>query len=343
MKKIVATLVMLCSVLFMFGSGAYAADTNAALSLTMQVGNSMMSVNGTQKEIDPGRATTPIIIGGRTLVPIRAIVEEMGGAAVWDQDSQTTTLTYENDTIQLTMNSTTAYYNGEAYTLDAAPTTINERTMLPIRFIAESFRFTVDWNPAEQVITMTKNEGPRADEPALVPQPENPAETNEPRALVVYFSATGNTKALAEKVAQAAEADLEEIVPEVPYTSADLNYNDDGCRANVEIESNIRPNIQALSVDWAQYDVILLGYPIWWGQCPPAVLSFLEGADLSDKTIMPFCTSGSSGISGSLPEIRQICSESAVTDGFRGTAATTGADIEKWLTDNAFRAIETSR
>lgn len=340
MKNVLSILKVLC-ILFTIGSAAaYAAETDTALSITMEIGNPMMTVSDAQKEIDPGQGTAPVIIDGRTLVPIRAIVEELGGTVNWQESTQTVTLTYERNDIRLTIDNTSAYFNGEAYTLDAAPTIMNNRTMLPIRFISECFEFAVNWNPAGQLITITKSEHNDAasSDPVVEPQQEDTVATNETRALVVYFSATGNTKSLAEKIAEASGANLYDIVPVVSYTSEDLNYNNDNSRANQEINSDARPDIQPLSVDIEQYGVILLGYPIWWGQCPPPVLSFLESYDLSNKTIMPFCTSGGSGISGSLSKIRQLCPDSNVTAGFSGTASTTETEINAWLDNNGFFA-----
>ena len=165
--------------------------------------------------------------------------------------------------------------------------------------------------------------------------PEEPIEKPE-RVLTLFFSCTGNTHTLAEKIHIAAGGDMAEIIPAEPYTSADLNYNNSSCRANQELNSDARPAIRPLEVDVTQYDVILLGYPIWWGQCPPVVRTFLDSYDLSGKTIMPFCTSGSTGISGSLSKIRELAPDSTVTDGFRGTSSTGAAQIEEWLSDNHF-------
>ena len=236
------------------------------------------------------------------------------------------------------MDQPVAYFNNEAYTLDVAPATMNDRTMLPIRFIAERFSFHVDWNGEEQRITITgelSNSEPTK-EPVITPEPEEPPAPANAHALTICFSATGNTETLAETVAQAAGADLARIIPVEPYTSADLNYNDNSCRANQELNSDARPAIEPLEVDVSQYDVILLGYPIWWGQCPPVVRTFLDSYDLSGKTILPFCTSGGSGIGGSLSKIRELAPDSTVTDGFRGTSSTGTAQIDEWLRDNGF-------
>lgn len=339
MKKILWFLGVLCGLFTLFSAMAFAAEVNGSLSLTMQIDSPMMTVNGVQKEIDPGRGTAPVIINNRTLVPIRAIVEEMGGTVAWEESTKTARLTYENNEIRLTIESTTAYFNNEAYTLDVAPTMINNRTMLPIRFIAERFQFAVDWSQADQLITITKTlqSSGEALDPVVTPVQGESEEAQESRALVVYFSATGNTKALAEQIAEAVEADLCEIVPEEPYTSEDLDYNNDNSRANQEMNSDARPAIETLSVDLEQYDTILLGYPIWWGDCPSPVKTFLDESDLSGKTIMPFCTSGSSSISGSLSLIRQLSPDSTVTEGLRGTSSTTNEQIHSWLEDNGFQ------
>lgn len=127
------------------------------ISISMQIDNPVMTVNGEEKEIDAGRGTAPVIINDRTLVPIRAIIEEMGGTVSWEQETQTATLRYANDEIRLVVNSTTAYLNNEPNSLDTTPAVINDRTMLPIRFIAEGFKFDVDWDGATKTVTIEKN------------------------------------------------------------------------------------------------------------------------------------------------------------------------------------------
>lgn len=162
MKKIIAFFVMLVFTVTVT-TGCFAAEPvtennhTQVFLLTMQVGNPIMTVNGTESEIDPGRGTAPIIQNGRTLVPIRAIIEAMGGSVNWDEETQTVLLELEGDIITLTLGSTTAYFNETASTLDVAPVSINDRTMLPVRYIAESFRFTVDWDDETQTVTITKS------------------------------------------------------------------------------------------------------------------------------------------------------------------------------------------
>lgn len=115
------------------------------------------------------------------------------------------------------------------------------------------------------------------------------------KVLVAYFSCTNNTKGVAEIIAASVDnADLYEITPTVPYTSADLDYNTD-CRANREQNDfNARPEISGSVKNWENYDVVFLGYPIWWGNAPKIIYTFLERYDFSGKTVIPFCTSGSS-------------------------------------------------
>ena len=131
--------------------------------------------------------------------------------------------------------------------------------------------------------------------PTPVPTPEPTPAPAGGKVLVAYFSATGNTRPVAEKVAEVTGGDLFEIVPAQPYTAADLNYNTD-CRANAEQnDPNARPAIRNRVEDMGQYDAVLIGYPIWWGRAPKIIHTFLETYDLSGKTVATFCTSGGSG------------------------------------------------
>lgn len=304
-------------------------DTNNA-EIILQINNPNMTVNDTEKPID-GDGTVPVIVNGRTLLPVRAVAEEMGGTVQWDGSTKTVTLNYEEYEIKLIIDDNTAYLNGAAQILDTAPTIINERTMLPIRFIAESFKFNVNWNSEEQKITITK-----ITQPSETAVPSAPPVSDRSDRLVLYFSATGTTKALAEKVAETANADIYEIIPKIPYTSEDLNYNND-CRANSEQQDdNSRPEFEPVSVNIDDYDTIFIGYPIWWGTMPKIINTLLETYDLSGKTIMPFCTSGGSGIEASVSSIRNICPNADVKDGMRGSASTPNSQITEWLKNSNF-------
>lgn len=131
---------------------APAAD-KAVVSTTikLQIGSPVMNINGQEKSIDEN-GTVPVIQNGRTLLPVRALVEAMGGGVQWDEASKTVTLTRNNDVIRLTIGRTTAYLNNNPQTLDVAPVIINSRTMLPIRFIAERFGFDVGWNDSDSTV-----------------------------------------------------------------------------------------------------------------------------------------------------------------------------------------------
>ncbi len=132
-------------------------DTSSTndIVITMQIGNPEMTVNGSVREIDPGAGSVPVIENDRTLLPVRAVIEALGGTIEWNGDTRTATLTYGSDVIELTIDNVTAYLNGTPQTLDTAQVIINDRTMLPIRFISESFRFEVEWEASTQTITIT--------------------------------------------------------------------------------------------------------------------------------------------------------------------------------------------
>lgn len=155
------------------------------------------------------------------------------------------------------------------------------------------------------------------------------------RSIVVYFSCTGNTKAVAEEVAAQTGSELHEIVPEEPYTEEDLNYNDDSCRANVEMnDPESRPAISNTIENLSDYDTIYIGYPIWWGSLPRIMNTFFDTYDFSGKTIVPFCTSGSSSISQSVSVIREAEPEAQIKEGLQVSSA--GADdssdeVSRWI------------
>ncbi|MCH5186164.1 MAG: hypothetical protein J1F64_08580 [Oscillospiraceae bacterium] len=171
-------------------SAAVAASMSAAFAdtdteLVLQINNPIMTVNGTEKEIDPGMGTSPVIVNDRTLLPVRAVIEEVGGTVGWNAEAKEVTLTYGEDEIRLVIDSNTAYLNDEVQTLDTAPTIINDRTMLPIRFIAESFDFDVDWDGATQTVIITK-ETESEPEPTAAP-------TAEPTAIPTTNSTAAST------------------------------------------------------------------------------------------------------------------------------------------------------
>ena len=135
-------------------------------------------------------------------------------------------------------------------------------------------------------------------------------------SLVLYFSATGTTKTIAQRIASKSNSDIIEIVPKEEYKPEDLNYNSD-CRANREQnDSKARPEIKN-TIDINKYDTIYLGYPIWWGTNPKIILTLLDTYDFTNKTIIPFCTSGSTGISKSVNDLRDYNNNLIIKDGKR--------------------------
>ena len=152
------------------------------------------------------------------------------------------------------------------------------------------------------------------------------------KVLVAYFSATNNTEGVANHLKAILEADLYEITPETPYTSADLNYSNDSCRANREQnDASARPAISGKVENMEQYDVIFLGYPIWWGEAPRIINTFLESYDLSGKTIAPFCTSASSPMGSSATRLQELTDGTTWLEGQRFSGNASVADVQSWV------------
>ena len=158
---------------------------------------------------------------------------------------------------------------------------------------------------------------------------ENTKNEVNKNAAVLYFSATGNTKEVAGYIAEETGATLIEIEPAAAYTDEDLNYSDESSRATSEQnDESARPEI-ANNIDVSSYDIIYLGYPIWWGDVPKIILTFLDNTDLTGKTVIPFCTSGSSGIETSLNTLKDYQTDINWLDGARLT--TSKSEVENWL------------
>ena len=149
--------------------------------------------------------------------------------------------------------------------------------------------------------------------------------------LVVYFSCTGTTERIAGYLADALGAETFRITPETPYTEEDLNYGDSGTRATREQnDPDARPAISGRAEDLEAYDVIFLGYPIWWGQAPRILYTFIESYDLGGKTIVPFCTSGSSGIGSSAENLRRSAPDAVWLEGRRFGAGDGRETVTEW-------------
>ena len=152
------------------------------------------------------------------------------------------------------------------------------------------------------------------------------------KILVAYFSASGETAKLAKTVAEVTGGDLFEIQPEVAYTSADLNWNDKRSRSSVEMnDAGSRPAIADEVADMEQYDTVFVGFPIWWYQAPRIIETFLESYDFSGKTVIPFATSGASGMGKTAEILKASCPGAAVDTGKRLSSRESAASVRKWV------------
>ena len=159
----------------------------------------------------------------------------------------------------------------------------------------------------------------------------NPPATEASDTLIAYFSCTNTTEAIAKHIEAETKGTLYEIVPEVPYTADDLKYYTD-CRADREYaDSTARPAISGSVENIEKYDVIFLGYPIWHGQAPKIIYTFLESYDFSDKTIIPFCTSASSGIGSSDTNLHALAPSAEWKSGKRFPSGTSQNTIAEWI------------
>ena len=150
--------------------------------------------------------------------------------------------------------------------------------------------------------------------------------------LVIYFSRTGNTEKISQYLVELTGADSYVIEAAVPYTDADIKYQDDNCRANKEQnDKTVRPEIANPIESIASYDTIFLGYPIWWGQEPRIIDTFLESYDFSEKTVIQFCTSGSSGIATSEKNIADLVPIGDQLEGKRFPASATKDNVKEWV------------
>lgn len=152
------------------------------------------------------------------------------------------------------------------------------------------------------------------------------------KVLVAYFSATNTTEGVAEHIANGLNADLYEIVPENPYTDADLNYSDNNSRSTVEMnDPSARPAISGSVENMEQYNVVFIGYPIWWYDAPRIVSTFMESYDFAGKTIIPFCTSGGSGIGDSAANLEQLTSGARWLEGRRLNGGASQDEVMEWV------------
>ncbi len=162
-------------------------------------------------------------------------------------------------------------------------------------------------------------------------EPATPVVEPTSHILIIYFSATGTTKAVAENLQTALSADIYEIIPEQPYTDADLNWNDSNSRTTHEQnDKTVRPGIEGELPDLTAYDTIIIGYPIWWGEEPRIMDTLVESLDLTDKTMAVFFTSGSSGLGNSMKHLEQNAGAGTWLEGKRFRPSTTVQELTTW-------------
>lgn len=188
-------------------------------------------------------------------------------------------------------------------------------------------------NPDAAQSTARQESTAESTQTAAEQQPtDESTDPDKQKILVAYFSATGNTKPIAQTIAALTGGDLFEIVPADPYTEADLNYSDDACRANREQnDSTARPEISGTVENMDEYDIVFLGHPIWWGEEPRILDTFVESYDLSGKTIVHFCTSGGSEISAATENLKALTPGADWPDGHRFQTGADGQTIQTWL------------
>lgn len=160
------------------------------------------------------------------------------------------------------------------------------------------------------------------------------AKAAEGKTLVVYFSATGNTEKAANYIAEATGADTFELVPAEPYSSDDLDWTDDNSRVVYEHDNPDAREVELVEStvdDWESYDTVFIGYPIWWGIAAWPVDAFIEENDFTGKTVIPFCTSASSGVGESGELLAEAAGDGNWLEGIRFSSRVSEADVQTWL------------
>lgn len=163
---------------------------------------------------------------------------------------------------------------------------------------------------------------------------DNSYETSGKKTLVVYYSATGTTKEAAEYIATATGGDLFELVPSEPYSDEDLNWNDENSRVVYEHDNPSERNVPlvAATVDnFNEYDTVFIGYPIWWGIAAWPVNGFIEANDFTEKTVIPFCTSASSGLGDSGKLLKEAAGSGKWLEGKRFSSGASETEITEWV------------
>lgn len=163
---------------------------------------------------------------------------------------------------------------------------------------------------------------------------ESDTEETAGKTLIVYFSASGNTERVAEVIAETTGGELFELVPVEPYTDEDLDWTDDNSRVTVEHENPEKREVELVSStveDWGDISVVYIGYPIWWAEAAWPVDSFVETNDFTEKTVIPFCTSSSSGLGESGELLEKMAGTGEWLEGIRFRSSVSEEDVITWV------------
>lgn len=161
---------------------------------------------------------------------------------------------------------------------------------------------------------------------------ETPEQSENKDTVVVYFSATGTTKGVAEKIAAVTDADIFELIPAEPYSAADLDWNDKNSRTTIEMnDPDVRPAIANDDIELDGYSTMYIGYPIWWGDAPRIISTFVEAHNFDGITVIPFCTSGGSGIGRSGDNLALQAGSGNWLKGERLTANASEDELQNWI------------
>ena len=227
------------------------------------------------------------------------------------------------NSVAVNSNTETSAVTNETTTVETVVETtkkLEETTTKAVEQTTEQVKDTVAENVNEKVNKDEVNE-------------EGEMPINE--ILVAYFSATGTTKRVAEKIAELTGADIYEIVPANPYSDADLNWNDRNSRSTKEMDDpNVRPEIGSIDISLDQYKTIYLGYPIWWGDAPRIMATFVEKYDFNGKKVIPFCTSGGSGIGRSGSNLGTLAGGGNFVTGERLNSSADTNNIQNFINSN---------
>ncbi len=336
MKRLITVLVLIAVAISSFGiSMCVTSAEDKDITIKMQIGAPKMSVNGEEISIDE-EGTVPVIVNERTLVPIRAIIEHMGGKVNWSDETRTVKLDYDKDRIELVIDNTTAFYNGEDYVLDTAPTIINERTMLPIRFIAESFGFEVAWDGGSQTVTITSSKS-QQNENILVayftlPEPDGVDAESGASRVIDNGEVKGAMQYMAQIVADETGGDMFQIKTVKTYSTPHSALI---AEAQDEQKNNIKPELATHIEDLDKYDTIFIGYPIWWSDLPSVMYSFFDEYDFSGKKLVLLSSHGGSRLAGTPEMIAELEPDAVIEKNVftveRGNVPECESDLREWV------------